>query len=87
MLCMEWEGPEPDRTDSLMFRYDGAVIEAEAIRLAPDELRDHQFVAETDLDDYLAERLARRVRAALTALREDCLVKMEHGHVVLRAAR
>jgi 8-oxo-dGTP diphosphatase len=83
MLCMEWQGPEPERTESLMFVYDGGVIKEEVIRLAPDELCGHQFVAESDLDVYLTPRLARRVRAALTGLREDRLVEMEHGLVAV----
>jgi 8-oxo-dGTP diphosphatase len=82
MLCMEWQGPEPDRTESLMFLYDGGVIEEKALRLAPDELLGYKFVAEADLDAYLSERLATRMRAALTALREGRLVELEHGHVV-----
>ena len=26
LLCMEWQGPEPDRSESLMFIYDGGVL-------------------------------------------------------------
>jgi len=82
MLCMEWQGPEPERTESLMFIYDGGVIEEKAIRLAVDELCGHKFVAEADLDMYLSGRLARRVRAALIGLHEGRLVEMEHGDLV-----
>jgi 8-oxo-dGTP diphosphatase len=83
MLCMEWQGPEPDRTESLMFLYDGGVIDEGEIRLAAHELRDHRFVAEVDLHQYLTERLARRMGAALMALREECFVELERGQVVL----
>ena len=79
LLCMEWQGPEADRTESLMFLYDGGLTEDASIRLAPDELRGRRFVAEDDLDDYLVERLARRIRAGLLALRDNCFVEMENG--------
>lgn len=79
LLCMEWQGPEPDRTESLMFLYDGGVVEETGIRLATDELLGYAFVLESDLDEYLTERLARRVRGALTALRVGLLVELEHG--------
>lgn len=82
MLCMEWQGPEPDRTESIMFLYDGGVIDEQHIRLAADELSSHKFVAEPDLDAYLTSRLARRMRAALAGLRECRLVEMEHGEVL-----
>lgn len=82
MLCMEWQGPEPDRTESLMLLYDGGPIDGDDIRLTPEELHEHRFVAERDLDDYLVERLARRVRGALTALFDDCIVELENGRVV-----
>jgi ADP-ribose pyrophosphatase YjhB (NUDIX family) len=82
MLCMEWQGPEPERTESLMFLYDGGVIDDATIRLAEDELCSHRFVAEVDLDQYLSGRLARRVRTALIGLRDGRLVEMEHGALV-----
>lgn len=82
LLCMEWQGPEPDRTESLMFLYDGGLIDGAYIQLAADELSGHEFVAERDLDDYLVERLARRMRAGLIAIRDDCLIEMENGLIV-----
>ena len=83
LLCMEWQGPESNRTESLMFLYDGGLIDEAGIRLAADELSGHRFVAELDLDYYLVARLARRMRAGLLALREDCFVEMENGEIVL----
>lgn len=82
MLCMEWQGPEPDRTESLMFIYDGGIADDRLIRLATDELAGYGFVAAPDLDGYLRPRLARRMRAALVGLDEGRLVEMEHGTVV-----
>lgn len=45
LLCIEWQGPEPQRTESLMFIYDGGVFDKQVIRLAADELASYAFVA------------------------------------------
>ena len=82
MLVMEWQGPEPDRSESLMFLYDGGVLDLQVIALAGYELKSYAFVDPTDLDRYLVERLSRRMRAALTALDDERLVEMEHGAIV-----
>ncbi len=79
---MEWQGPEPERTESLMFLYDGGVLDAGVITLAAEELRSYAFVEPGDLDQYLVDRLSRRLRAALRALDEKRLVEMEHGIVL-----
>lgn len=86
LLVVEWQGPEPERTESLMFLYDGGVVEKQVISLPADELRSYAFVAPENLDQYLAERLARRIRAALVALDHDRLVEMDHGTVVASAS-
>jgi 8-oxo-dGTP pyrophosphatase MutT (NUDIX family) len=86
LLVMEWQGPEPERTESIMFLYDGGVIDAGRIALAADELRSYAFVAPEELEVHLVERLARRMRAGLVALGEDRLVEMEHGVVVADGA-
>lgn len=81
LLCLEWQGPEPDRTESVMAVYDGGVLPIEAVLVLPaGELASCAFVAEADLDRLLAPRLARRVRAALRALDEGRLVELEDGH-------
>ena len=82
LLCMEWQGPEPDRTESHMFVYDGGVLGGEPIRLPADELSSYAFLPEGDLDTVMVPRLARRTRAALLALAEGRLVEMEHGQLV-----
>lgn len=80
LLCLEWQGPEPDRTESLMFVYDGGVLsDPSSIRLPPDELASFRFVGPDDLDALLVERLARRVRAALGALADGGVVELENG--------
>ena len=79
LLCMEWQGPEPDRTESLMFVYDGGELGAQQIRLPADELSAYAFVSDHELDMFMVERLARRTRAALRALDEGRLVELERG--------
>lgn len=82
LLCLEWQPPEPDRTESLMFLYDGGVTGQQEFTLPPDELEAVAFVAPGDLDDHLVPRLARRLRAALTALEDGRMAEMKRGHVV-----
>src|SRR3954451_21181354 len=46
LLCVEWQGPEPERNESLMWIYDGGVISPEVtsrITLPPDELSSYRF--------------------------------------------
>jgi 8-oxo-dGTP diphosphatase len=80
LLCFEWQGPEPDRTESLMFVYDGGVLpDAAEVRLAADELASFRFVGAGELDGLMSGRLARRVRAALSAVDSGTTVELEHG--------
>ncbi|MFN8149087.1 MAG: NUDIX hydrolase [Candidatus Nanopelagicales bacterium] len=80
LLVVEWQGPEPDRTESVLHVYDGGTLPSlDGVRLPADELASCRFVAEPDLDEVLATRLSRRVRAALAALAEGVLVELEHG--------
>ncbi len=83
LLCIEWQGPEPDRTESLMLVYDGGVLPAGMrFSLPAKELAGYRFVEADELDAFMAERLARRTRAAVRALAERRLVELEHGVAV-----
>ena len=80
LLCLEWQGPEPERTESLMFIYDGGLFaDSSQITLPSDELLSYRFVDSSDFDDYLLPRLSRRLRAALSALESGIVVELEHG--------
>lgn len=80
LLCIEWQGPEPDRTESLMFIYDGGVLpESAAIRLPAEELASYRFVDRGQIAELMVERLSRRTLAALQALDEARVVEVEHG--------
>lgn len=85
LLCVEWQGPEPERTESLMFIYDGGVFDTQVIQLATDELVSYAFVEPADLDHHLVPRLSRRMKAAIMAAEEGRLVEMEYGDVVAAA--
>lgn len=83
LLCIEWQGPEPDRSESLMVVYDGGVLPASAeIRLPPEELKSHRFVERDEIGELTVARLARRTAAALRALDEGILVELEWGKVL-----
>lgn len=80
LLCIEWQGPEPDRSESMMLIYDGGVLpDGFQVRLAPDELASARFVESAELDQLMVPRLVRRVRAALAALEQNVVVELEHG--------
>lgn len=83
LLCIEWQGTEPDRTESLMFIYDGGILPDDAvIRLPAEELRSYQFLLPDDLDAVMSSRISRRVRAAVLGAEEGRLVELEHGVVL-----
>lgn len=80
LLCLEWQGPEPDRTESLMFIYDGgSIADSSQFKLPSEELLSYRFVHPSELDEYLLPRLSRRLRAALLALESGIVVELEHG--------
>jgi 8-oxo-dGTP diphosphatase len=80
LLCLEWQGPEPERTESLMFIYDGGLVaDSSHFNLASEELLSCRFVKSSDFDEHLAPRLSRRLRAALSALKSGFVVELEHG--------
>jgi 8-oxo-dGTP pyrophosphatase MutT (NUDIX family) len=80
LLVFEWQPAAHDRTESLLFVYDGGVLLPEAgITLPADELVSYRLVALEDIDALVSPRLARRLRAAMTALMEGGMVELESG--------
>lgn len=70
---------EPDKTESLMFIFDGGVLSAEAIsqiRVREGEILGYQFFTPDNLPDALQTALAERIRMAIRQ-------KSEHGAVYL----
>jgi 8-oxo-dGTP pyrophosphatase MutT (NUDIX family) len=81
LLCWEWQHAEGDRTESLMFVYDGGLLPHDAaLRLPADELASYRFVAVEQLGEVTVERLARRIRGALRALEDGTVTELESGH-------
>jgi ADP-ribose pyrophosphatase YjhB (NUDIX family) len=82
LLVVDWTRPEPPRTESLAFVYDGGQLDdsqARAILLGRPELNAYGFV---DLDGavgLVSERLERRIVAALQARRARRTVELEEG--------
>ncbi|MYS23878.1 NUDIX domain-containing protein [Streptomyces sp. DvalAA-14] len=71
LLAVDWV-MGPGRPPLTSYLYDGGVLSEEqlgAIRLQVEELDSWQLTAPADLDDFLTPGAARRVRAALDALR------------------
>ena len=82
LLCVEWQGPgpEPHRTESVMFLYDGGIlVDTSALVLDSSEVRAVHLVRPVDLDEVTSPRIARRVRSALAALESGSFVELENG--------
>jgi 8-oxo-dGTP diphosphatase len=83
LLCMEWQGPEPDRSESLMFVYDGGVLDdASSIRIPEDELASYRFFEPEEIGSVMIDRLVRRVKASLSALGDGTVAELQDGVVV-----
>ena len=80
LLVLEHQSHALPMGDSTMFIYDAGVLPSgNDIRLPADELRSYRFVHEDALLQFTTERLARRVRFALLALREGSTVELSNG--------
>jgi 8-oxo-dGTP diphosphatase len=80
-LVVDW-APAPSEGDKILFIFDAGIISADemsGIRFADGELTAWKFVEEDQLDDYLSDRLARRIRTAIAARHRGIPVYAEHG--------
>lgn len=84
MLSVDW-APHNTEGDKLLFLFDCGRIEnaEENLRLAAEELNEWQWVAPADLDRFVIDRLARRIRATITAGIDGSY--LEHGVPTLTA--
>lgn len=81
LLCLDWQAPRDGRVESLAFLYDGGILpDPSAIRLPPGELASWQYASPDDLDRFLVDRLARRVRAAITARDDGTVAELHDSH-------
>ncbi|MEU8376488.1 MULTISPECIES: NUDIX hydrolase [unclassified Micromonospora] len=82
LLVTDWVPPRPDRTEGMMFVYDGGTLDeagAADILLPPDELRSWAWCTEEQIRERMPELLARRVVAALRAKAEGTMLDLENG--------
>lgn len=80
LLCIEWQGPEAERSESLMLVYDGGVLtDTSDVRLPSDELASFGFLGADELDTVTVSRLVGRIRAALGALANGFVAELEDG--------
>lgn len=66
LLVVDW-APHPAEGDKILFVFDGGVLSPSMARftLPADEIADARFVASSEFDDRLPDRLLRRVAAAV----------------------
>lgn len=80
-LVIDW-APAPKEGDKILFIFDGGALPegaTESATFADGEIDDARLVEPGELDMYLPERLAKRLRLALQARREHRTVYAEHG--------
>jgi 8-oxo-dGTP pyrophosphatase MutT (NUDIX family) len=82
LLVVDYQHPEPERTESMMFVFDGGIVDAawsDLISLAHDEVRSWRFVSPDELAELAAFRLRRRLDHALTAVADGHTLYLENG--------
>lgn len=85
LLVVDWVPPQPDRTEGVMFVFDGGVLDERTtagIRLPPDELRGWAWCTEQQIGERMSPLLARRVTAALRARADGTTFDLEAGYTV-----
>ncbi|MFI5933585.1 NUDIX domain-containing protein [Actinoplanes sp. NPDC051494] len=85
LLVTDWVPPQPDRTEGLMLVFDGGVLterDTARIQVPADELLGWAWCTEQEAAARLPERLARRVRAAVTASADGTSLYLDDGFPV-----
>ena len=84
LLVIDWLPPADPAPDGWMFVYDGGVLSADVtdrIVLPPDELLEWRFVPLSDIDGYVSEFKARRLRVAFECAVRGETLDLEWGFV------
>jgi 8-oxo-dGTP pyrophosphatase MutT (NUDIX family) len=84
LLAVDW-APSGQEGDKVLFVFDGGALEPDAqsaFNLPEDELRSFAFQPPQALDNLMPGRLARRLRAAITAQQSGEVTYLEHGSPV-----
>ncbi|MZD09756.1 NUDIX domain-containing protein [Streptomyces sp. SID5785] len=83
LLVVDW-APSPAEGDKLLYLFDGGVLserlQAEIV-LQASEIKSYAFHPVDEVDDLTIPRLARRVRAAVSARHDGSVAYLEHGQL------
>lgn len=82
LVCVDWIPARHPKTDGLMLVFDGGTLDEATlgrIRLPTEELSEYRLVYSDQLDEYLPEHMARRVREAIRARHEGSTLYLVHG--------
>ncbi len=82
LLCIDYLGPDGDKTESLQFVFDGGIFgpaQIAHIRLPAAELSEYRFVIHAEALALLNPKLAKRLPACLAALADSSTVYLEEG--------
>lgn len=86
LLVVDWVPPRPDRTEGVMFVFDGGILDEQGtadIQVPPDELASWAWCDQEQIEQRMSPLLARRVVAALRAKAEGTMFDLENGFHVL----
>ncbi|MFI6181201.1 NUDIX domain-containing protein [Nonomuraea sp. NPDC051191] len=84
LLVVDWS-PSPKVGDRVLFVFDGGTLGdalLRQIRFVDKELSAYEFHSVEELDGLLIERLARRLKAAVTARELGRIIYLEHGQAL-----
>ncbi len=82
LLVVDWVPPRPNRTEGIMFVYDGGTLDELStadIHLPPNELSRWDWCDEMQIEQRMSQLLARRVITALRAKAEGTTSNLENG--------
>ena len=82
LLVVDWLPARHPKTEGLMLLFDGGALDGETtqqFRLPPEELHEWAFVEPDRLDAYVTDSMARRLGAAIAAVRIDGTRYLEAG--------
>jgi 8-oxo-dGTP diphosphatase len=81
LLVTDW-APSDAEGDKILFVFDGGRLipeQIDGITLPEDELAEWRYIAAGDLDQFVTDRLTRRITTAIDAQRRQRAVFAEHG--------
>lgn len=85
LLCLDYQGLRPNKSESLQFIFDGGYVSADQIndiKLQEAELLDYAFIDVINTEHYLGTQLGKRCAAAFKALELGEMVYLEHQLLV-----